>query len=297
MELIREVILRPSNDIKFIFNPGAIKYKNKIYLLPRVVRTSKLKKYISEIWLAESKDGINFELLRPIIEPKEKYERYGCEDARVTKIGDEYFITYTALSYKAFSGKGYRIGLASTRDFKKIIKYGLIGPNRNDKNCVIFPEKINGKIALLHRIKSDIYLVYFNNIEQLKRNYDEKFWKEYLENSKKYLILRKKFRWESKKIGAGAPPIKTKKGWLLIYHGVDEKRVYRVSAVLLDLNNPQKIIAQLPKPILEPKLYYEKVGYMRNVIFPVGAITKNNYLFIYYGGADKYCCLARGRHT
>jgi predicted GH43/DUF377 family glycosyl hydrolase len=292
MKLEREgIVFEPRDDIKLIFNPGAIQHKDRIYLLPRIIKRDKYDKYISEIWIAESRNGKNFKLLGPLIKPDKPYDKLGCEDARIIKLDKEYFITYTTLSHPACSGKGRRIGLVTTKDFKTIIKHGVIGPDRNDKNCVIFPEKTGGKIALLHRIKFDIYMMYFNNIEQLKKNYNKKFWEKYLGESNKYLVLKRKFEWESKKIGAGPPPIKTKEGWLLVYHGVDKNKIYRISAALLELSNPQKVIARSLKPILEPKLSYEKKGDVPNVIFPTGTIVKSRKLFIYYGAADKRCCL------
>jgi len=98
--------------------------------------------------------------------------------------------------------------------------------------------------------------------------------------------------WEAKKIGAGPPPIETEKGWLLIYHGVDENEVYRAGAALLDLKEPWKVIARLPEPILEPEKHYEKVGDVPNVVFPEGAVLIGDELIVFYGAADKYCCAA-----
>lgn len=294
------ILLKPEEEIGAIFNPGAIIYEEAIYLFPRVILKGYKKKksgagyenYISEIWIARSTDGKNFKLLGPLIKPDRDYDRFGCEDARITKLGNEYFITYTALSSPAFSGKGYRIGLASTKNFKKVVKHTIIGPDLNDKNAVLFPEKINGKVALLHRIKFNIYIVYFDDIQQLKQNHSEEFWNNYLQELESHLVLKKEYPWESKKIGSGPPPIKTKAGWLLIYHGVDKNRVYRVGMALLDLENPKKVIAKSPLPILEPETEYEKIGDIPNVVFPTGAIVKNKKLFLYYGAADKRCCSA-----
>jgi len=300
MELERHgIVLEPEDDIGAMFNPGAVICDGDIYLFPRVIRKGYKKKksgkgyknYVSEIWIAKSSNGINFKLLRPLIKPDTSYDRYGCEDARVTKLENLYFITYTALSFPAFSGRGYRVGLALTENFREISKYP-IGPDVNDKNAAIFPEKINEKIALLHRIKFNIYVAYFDNLEQLKKNHSEKFWKKYLEELERYLVLKREFEWESRKIGSGPPPIKTKEGWLLIYHGVDKDGIYRVGASLLELEDPRKVLARLPVPILEPEKDYEKNGDVPNVVFPTGAVVKNGKLFIYYGAADKRCCLA-----
>ncbi|MCD6092884.1 MAG: glycosidase [Candidatus Aenigmarchaeota archaeon] len=292
--------MKPEREIGAIFNCGAAEYKGGTKLLPRVIKKGYAPKkngygyenYISEIWLAEG-DGKEFTLSNgPFIKPDKPYDRYGCEDARVTELGGEYLITYTALSSPAFSGKGNRIGLASTKDFSTLEKHGIIGPHVNDKDAVIFPEEINGNIGLLHRIDPNIQIMYFDDIEQLKQNHDKNFLKKYNEELNKHIVLDRKYEWESKKIGAGAPPIKTKEGWLLIYHGVDKNKIYRAGAALLDLDDPQQVIARSSEPILEPEMDYEKNGDIPNVIFPEGAIVKNGVLNIYYGAADRYCCLA-----
>lgn len=294
------IVLEPKGKIGAIFNCGAIEYQGYVYLLLRVVKKGYTKKkdghgydnYISEIWLAKSKDGKNFTLSdEPVIKPDKPYDIKGCEDPRITKLNDEYFITYTALSEPAFSGKGGRIGLASTKDFQTVTKHGIIGPDVNDKDAVIFPEKINGKIGVLHRIEPDIQIVYFDNVEQVKRNHDSKFWEQYINELDKYVVLSKKYWWESLKIGAGVPPIKTKEGWLLIYHGVDKNRIYRVGAALLDLDNPQKVIARSSEPISGPEPEYKEIYDVPNVKFPQGVIIKGEELYIYSGLNDKFCWL------
>lgn len=297
-------ILKPNSKIGAIFNCGATEYQNEVYLLPRVVKRGYTKKedshsyknYISEIYFARSKNGKNFILSdEAVIKPDRAYDMYGCEDPRITKIGDRYLITYTALSKPAFSGYGARVGLASTKDFFHFKKEGTIGPDIDDKDAAIFPEKIRGKIVMLHRIKSNIQIAYFDNLEQMRESRNNEFWKRYVKELNKYTLLRREYEWEAKKIGAGPPPIKTPKGWLLIYHGVDKSRVYRVGIALLNLSNPKKVIARYPEPILEPEIDYEKKGDVPNVVFPTGAVVKNGELFIYYGAADKRCCLATCR--
>jgi predicted GH43/DUF377 family glycosyl hydrolase len=292
-------VLVPKGEVGAIFNCGAVSFKENILLLARVVKKGYVKtgegfeNYISEIYLAKSKDGKRFKLeKKPFIQPENDYEKFGCEDPRITKLGDEYFITYTALSRPAFSGKGERIGLASTKDFKQVKKFGIIGPDVNDKDCVIFPELIDKEVVVLHRIFPEIQIAFFKSIKKLKANQGKISWAEYLKKKNDYTLLKREYQWEEEKIGAGAPPLKTKFGWLLIYHGVDKKRIYRAGVVLLDLKKPHQIIARLPYPILEPDKIYEKKGDVPNVIFPTGVVKRNNRLFIYYGAADKRCCLA-----
>jgi len=304
MELERHGPLEFSNmneDISAIFNPGVVECNGVIYLLPRVVKSGYTKineggykNYVSKIWLAKSSDGKKFTLSdRPFIKPDEPYDVYGCEDPRVTRLYNKYFITYTALSEPALSGRGQRIGLASTNDFSEPEKHGIIGPDVNDKDAVIFPDEIDGRIGVLHRIEPHIQIMYFYDIEQLKKNHDDEFWNEYIKELQKHVVLDRRYEWESRKIGAGPPPIKTKEGWMLIYHGVDENNIYRVGTALLDLDDPRRVIARSPYPILEPEIDCELKGDVDNVVFPEGVIIRGDELFVYYGAADRICCLAK----
>ena len=290
-----------------VFNCGAtLGEDGLVYLLYRAIPAGYTRKpngsgyddYISSIGCAISDDGIHFtHLEHPVIEPTEEYDEFGCEDPRVTclEIGGQplYLITYTALFGPAYSGCD-RVALASTKDFRTFHKHGVVIPGLPDKDAVIFPELIRGRIAMLHRVMPNIQIVYFDTLEQLTNPRDD-FWREYKARLDEFTIMRPKYDWEAKKIGAGPPPIKTDAGWLLVYHGVDNNRVYRAGAALLDLEDPSKVIARSPHPILEPEEDYEKMGDTPNVVFPEGAIVVNDELYIYYGAADKYCCLATVR--
>ena len=307
-------ILTPNPDRPWesgaVFNCGAvIADDGKVYLLYRAIPKGYTPKtdgpgydnYISSIGCAVSEDGIRFERFeRPVLEPNDEFDRYGCEDPRVTQLqlGGEtrYLITYTALSAPAFSGRGNRVGLAVTRDFRTFRKYGVIIPGISDKDAVFFPELVGGRIALLHRIMPNIQLVYFDDFAQMLNPSDD-FWPRYLQRIDDFTVMRPRYEWEKAKIGAGPPPIKTEEGWLLIYHGVDENHVYRAGVALLDLENPLKVIARSPYPILEPVEPYERDGDVPNVVFPEGAVVMDGTLYVYYGGADKCCCLATVKLT
>jgi len=291
-----------------VFNCGAaIGPDGLIYLLYRAVPKGYTKKpggqgyenYISSIGCAFSQDGVHFTRFeRPVIELTEDYERFGCEDPRVTGLDVQgktiYLITYTALFAPAFSSYGNRVALASTEDFRLFHKHGVVIPELEDKDAVIFPKPIKGKIAMLHRITPNIQIVYFDDLEQLMHP-QEDFWSKYRASLDDSTVMRPQFEWEAKKIGAGAPPIKTEEGWLLIYHGKDDENVYRAGAALLDLEDPSKVIARSPEPILEPEEEYERVGDTPNVVFPEGAIVMGDTLYLYYGAADTCCCLATAR--
>ena len=305
-------ILKPDTARKWesgaVFNCGAtLSEDGRIYLLYRAVSAGYTRKldgggydnYVSCIGCAVSQDGINFvRFEQPVIQPTEEWERYGCEDPRITMLEMEgrplYLITYTALSAPAFSGRGDRVALASTEDFRTFHKHGVIIPDLNDKDAVIFPELIQGKIAMLHRVAPNIQIVYFENLEQLL-NPDEEFWSECRASLEESTVMRPKYEWEAKKIGAGPPPIRSDAGWLLIYHGVDANHVYRAGVALLDLEEPSRVIARSPYPILEPEEEYERVGDVPNVVFPEGAIVRDETLYVYYGGADRVMAVATCR--
>ncbi len=317
-------ILSPNEDIewesKAVFNPGAVLEDGKVYLLYRAI--GEYNTYISRIGLAISFDGVHFERKNknPAIEPEDDYDKWACEDPRVTKIGDTFYITYVALSqrireggkptYEIIHNINSQTALVTTKDFVTYERHGIITPKNSDnRDVVIFPEKIDGKFVVLHRpyrwCKN-----WFNNpkSKEIDVNIPIPFeelpqrpatWISYSTDLKSWsdhkLLIRSSHK-DDKKTGAGAPPIKTDKGWLLIYHNVKKDKkdriIYTAKAALLDLKNPSKIIAQIPYPILEPKEGYEVSGDVDNVVFPTGVLVKNNELFVYYGAADKYCGLA-----
>jgi predicted GH43/DUF377 family glycosyl hydrolase len=133
-------------------------------------------------------------------------------------------------------------------------------------------------------------LDYFDSFDELL---SINAWSDYEHRIKTSTIMQSEFFWENKKIGGSVPPIKTAKGWLLLYHAVDDNFVYRGSVALLDLQNPSKVIARIPYPLLEPELEYELIGDVNNVVFPEGGYIHNGKLYIYYGAADKYIALAK----
>lgn len=242
---------------------------------------------VSRLAYARSTDGtaILDRSSRPILEPSAEWEEFGCEDPRITRLDGRYYITYTA-----YSRRGPRIALVSTDDFQHFEKHGLIGPNLDDKDCVIFPERIHGKVALLHRLNWKIQLAYFENVSSLCNS--NGFWKAYVEHLDDHEVIRSRFPWEESKVGAGPPPIKTDYGWLVIYHGVSIDHVYRAGALLLDLEDPAMVLARSREPILEPDMQFERQGVVSNVVFPDGAAVVDGRLFVYYGGADTVCCVA-----
>lgn len=265
-----------------VHNAGVCKYQDKYMMIFR----SHLHNGRSILGLAESPDGFHFSVSKePFMVPAADgifgiYEEYGVEDPRITFIGGEYLITYSA-----YSRFGVRIGLAKTVDFKKVERLSLI-TEADYRNVVIFPEKFNNLYARLDRPHSEIcpWSIWISFSPDLR------FWGE-----SKLIMKPVQYHWDQMKIGPGAPPFKTEKGWLSIYHGVFPTMdgcVYRLGAVLHDLADPSRIIGVGDDWILQPEEIYEITGYVHNVVFSCGAVPEpDGTVKIYWGGADKVMCV------
>jgi predicted GH43/DUF377 family glycosyl hydrolase len=160
-----------------------------------------------------------------------------------------------------------------------------------DKNVVFFPRRIKGQLVFLHRIRPGIQIVYVNSLNKLNKD----FWEKYFINLQDHIILDPVYSHESSYIGSGCPPIETKHGWLLIYHGAEETDygiVYSACAALLDSDNPAKVTARLPYALFSPEYEWERKGEVNNVVFPTGTTLYEDTLFIYYGAADSVIACA-----
>ena len=281
------------------FNWCPIQDKTKVHAVYRAMSdveyVHKKELRISSIGYASSGDGRHFEKRRQFIVPEHDWEQFGCEDPRVTKIGDTHYIFYTALSTFPFSAEGIKVAVATTKDFKKIQEKHLVTPF-NAKAMVLFPEKINGKYVAMLSAHTDMppvitALAEFDNLEEM---WSQEYWEEWHENIEDHRItLRRK---ESDQVEIGSAPIKTKDGWLLIYSHIQnyfsDNKIFGIEALLLDLKDPSKIIARTSGPLLVPEETYEEFGQIPNVIFPSGAFVDGKDLFIYYGATDTTCCRA-----
>lgn len=273
-------------ESKATFNPAAIYEDGKVHIVYRAMSEDST----SVLGYASSKDGffIDERLDEPIYVPREEFEKKsriensGCEDPQITKIGDRFYMCYTA-----YDGRNPpRVALTSIKvsdflnknwDWKEPVL--ISPPGVDDKDACVFPEKVGDKYIIFHRIHLSITLDIVDNL-----NFDGTNWT----GITKAIPYRPGGYWDSAKIGIGGPPIKTKDGWLLIYHGIsDYDRKYRLGAMLLDLNNPSIVISRPYRPILEPMEKYEMEGQTPNVIFTCGAVVMKGTLFVYYGGADK----------
>ncbi|MGB8491638.1 MAG: pesticidal protein Cry7Aa [Bacteroidales bacterium] len=326
IEVKKEGIILYKTQLEFenegVLNPAVIREGDCVHMFYRAVR----KGNHSSIGYCRL-DGpltVAERWGRPFMVPEFEYESHGVEDARIVKIDDLYYLTYTG-----YDGTNARGALATSRDLKNFEKKGIIvspitysefaflaesggkvnknyyrnhkfyyqksDPERKlmlwDKNVIFFPRRIDGKLVFLHRIRPGIQLVSVTDLKELT----EEFWRNYFLNLQEHILLDPLYAHELSYIGSGCPPIETEHGWLLIYHGVEETDqglVYSACAVLLDLNDPLKVLSRLPYPLFSPEYDWELHGEVDNVVFPTGTALFGNTLFIYYGASDTYIACA-----
>lgn len=312
-------ILRPNDKGEWeklaVCNPGAIRGNGKVYLLYRA--SGETDDYHIHFGLAESRDGLHFERVsaRPIYDQPEVYERGCVEDPRIVEMDGWFYITYAcrAVPYTQFvTGRGpkyppdapralrenlTRTALMRTKDMRTFERLGLMTRDDvDDRDVAIFPEKINGKYVMFHRPahwvgreygceKASIWMAFSDDLHNW---HDE-------------MLLAQpdpSAPWQEQKIGASTPPIKTDKGWLVMYHGVQgagPNRMYRQGVMMLDLHDPTRIISRPEGFVLEPTEEFELKGVEHNVVFATGNVIIGDELFVYYGGADKVCCVATAK--
>ena len=285
------------------FNSAAIYEDGKVHFLYRALGD----KDLSVLGYATSSDGINIDYRSemPAYIPREPFETPGgnkfntiaqhfisgggyggIEDPRITKIDDKIYLTYVA-----FDGATPPRSAISSIDLQDFLNNDwdkwatpklISAPGMVNKSAVVFPRKINNKFVVMHRVYPNILVDYL----------DDLYFDNYLQGH--HFIPPRKGFWDSKKIGAGAPPIETKDGWLLIYQsvGYQDPSRYKVGAMMLDIDNPSKVLYRTHMPIIEPNEDYENNGFKSGVVYPCGGVIMNNQLNIYYGGSDSYLCAA-----
>ncbi len=315
----------PGLEIACLLNPGVFTYDGKTWLIVRVAERPKQKEglisfpvltaeggmeireisssdpeldasdarvinykgedyltTLSHLRLLCSDDGIQFHEPKgyPLLQGQGILETFGIEDCRVSLLEGRYYLTFTSVS-----NNGVGVGLRTTTDWKQFTNHGMMLPPHN-KDCAIFEEKINDKYYALHRPSSvDIG----GNYIWLASSPDGIHWGHH-----HCLIRTRKEHWDSKRVGAGAAPIKTSKGWLAIYHGANEAHQYCLGAFLLDLDDPSIVLARTGPPIMLPLAPYEQTGFFGNVVFTNGHVidADGDRLTIYYGAADEHVCAA-----
>ncbi len=289
MKLVRyegNPILTPTKEDwenKGVFNPAVFEWKGSVHLLYRAQGDDS----ISRFGLARLKGltEVSERSLKAVFKPDRdsEYESCGVEDPRISYIDNEYYMVYIAASkYPTLIDNPphprepdwrVRVSLAKTADFENWFRYGVVISHIDSKDAAMFPEKINNNLCLLHRVVPQVRVV----VSDSGRNFKERG----------PLLGPRKGMWDEQKVGVGAPPIKCPYGWLLFYHGVDNKSTYRLGLVLLDIHDPSLVIGRTNEPIMEPIEEYEKVGQVPNVIFTCGAIESEDKYWVYYGAADK----------
>src|SRR5258708_5511137 len=297
-------ILIPDQDASWeafaVLNGSVVKTKDNTYHMlycaissPQHLQEAYL--HVSSIGYATSSDGVRFTNRKQFITPEYEWERFGCEDPRVTFIDDQYIIFYTAISTNPPSPQGIRIGVAVTKDFSTIEEKHLVTPF-NAKAMALFPEKINGKYVAILTVDTDtppakIAIAQFDELSQL---WDASFWRSwYKELPNHTLPLQRRSR---DHVEVGAVPIKTDKGWLFIYAYIQnyftQNKVFGIEAALFDLKNPLHLLGKTTGPFLVPEAYPELYGTIPNIVFPSGALAEDDTLNIYYGAADTSICMA-----
>ncbi|OGH69698.1 MAG: hypothetical protein A2754_01845 [Candidatus Magasanikbacteria bacterium RIFCSPHIGHO2_01_FULL_47_8] len=319
------VILKPT-DLEFenhaVLNPAAWQEGDTVHLYYRALD----KDHKSSIGYARLHGPLDVQERweRPMMNREFDYESQGVEDPRITKLDDKLYMTYVA-----HDGKNAVTAYAVSTDFKTFAKRGIITPRIQyrelddilqegeahlkdlyfffksyyedragddvliwEKDTFLFPKKIGGKYALIHRVLPEIQIAFFDDFEQLKTR---QYWEKYLRELPDYVILENKHWFESRSIGGGCVPIETERGWVLIFHAVEERnagRVYHAAAALLDLENPLKVLGRLHEPLFSPTEEWEVNGPVSNVVFPTATSIFGDKLYIYYGAADHYIAAA-----
>lgn len=229
---------------------------------------------ISHLRVATSEDGRHFDVApAPAMRPETAYETYGVEDPRITRLGEWYYVNYSAISLR-----GVVTCLARTRDFVDFERLGVMFAPDN-KDIAIFPEQIDGRWCCFHR-------------PSMKQLGAPSVWLAYSDDlldwgAHEFLLGPRPGHWDSERVGCGAPPIKTSRGWLQFYHGSDFDTRYCTGAVLLDPGNPRRILARSNDPLLAPEAPYETTGFMPNVVFHNGLVENaDGTVDLYYGAAD-----------
>jgi len=247
-----------------VFNPAVVHHNGLFHMLYRAQGVDR----VSRIGYAISRDGFDWlRLDRPVLEPANEHEARGVEDPRITRIGDTFYMCYVA-----YSGTSYQIALARSQNLITWERLGFPLPGELNKDAALFPEKIRGRYCMFHRREPAIWIAYSDNLLH---------WDDH-----QIVMQPRPGAWDSHKIGANGPPLRTDAGWLFFYHGFAGDKVYRMGVALLDLEDPTVVLKRQEEPILEPEEEWERHGDIPNVVFSCGQVMTDEALYVYYGGAD-----------
>jgi len=282
------------------FNPSPVQAGTRTQVLYRAAGNPALYEgtenlELSTIAVATSTDGEHFTDHDQLIIPEHAWERFGCEDPRVTRIDGTYYIFYTALSIYPFGAPGIKVAVATSRDLKTIDSKHSVTPF-NAKAMTLFPERVGGKLCAILTVNSDLppastAIALFDRPEDI---WSEDYWKAWYADLASHTINLT--RGDTDHVEVGAAPIKTDRGWLLVYSHIQnyfsEQKIFGIEAALLDQDDPTKLLARTTYPFMVPEESYEKYGRLPQIIFPSGAICQDDRLTIYYGATDTSCCRA-----
>lgn len=282
---IGEVLIEPDKSRDWqaggTFAPAVIKDGAVYHMVFRAFSTDR----VSRLGYAKSVDGLKWDVApEPLLEPltDDPQEQQGMEDPRIVKLDGRFVITYTAAN-GVHTEAGWdwttRIRFLVTTDFKHFERILPKLPEENNKDALLFPEKIDGKYWLVHRLMPDIWV---------SKSDDLVNWEDH----------RKVFSpvpqsWESMRIGGGAQPIETPLGWLLFYHGVNKDFAYSIGAAIVAADDPYQLLYRLPYSILSPETPYEQQGVVPQVVFATSVLEEGNEYRLYYGAADRVIAAAR----
>ena len=250
---------------------------------------------LSTIGHATSADRVTFSGSKQLITPEYEWEAFGCEDPRVTRIDDVYYIFYTALSHFPPDASAIKVAVAVSKDLTSIQEKHLVTPF-NAKAMALFPRKINGKFVVLLTAHTDMppAKICIAQFEKLEDMWDPKFWEAWYADLDLHSLPL--LRSSHDHIEVGAVPVETKIGWLVLYCYIRNyqtgNKLFGIEALLLDPDDPFRVIGKTQEPLLTPETEYERYGKIPNVIFPSSALIYNNDLGLYYGAADTSICLA-----
>lgn len=267
-----------------VSNAAAAVYDGKVYLLYRAegedMRTPEIKCPVTRLGLAVSENGFDIaeRLDIPIFDRNttDPWCEFGCEDPRISKIGDTYYIVYVTMSRFGYTGD--RLAYATTKDFKTFTRHGLLMKQFEQRTSGFLPGKIGGRYFLFHRPMPNMWGSFSSDLVH---------WEDM-----SCILETKDGSWYENKLGIGAPPLETPYGWLLFWHGKDNSGKYSLGVMLLDRDDPRKIIKFQEEPILTPEPDFERHGFVSNVVYTNGAVRFGDRYFIYYGCCDR--CLAVG---
>ena len=290
-----------------VCNPGVIHDSGVFHMLYRAAGDD--RDHVIHFGLATSLDGIHFtrDSDLPILSPSEDGPDAGCiEDPRIVKLDGHFYITY---AYRAYKPKQYWLsannaayspndqslpplfghnmtasGLLVSDDLRSFRRLGRITrPDVDDRDVILFPEKIDGRYVMLHRPMQWVGPEYGTDYPAIWISFSD----DLLSWSESVLLAKGREDWECK-IGGSTPPLRTPHGWFVIYHAVDSEGVYRVGVLMLDLRDPTKVIARTPEPVMEPEAHHEWNGlYPHGVVFPTANVVVDDRLFVYFGCADQ----------